>query len=153
MVATEDYSDSLPPLAACDERLRLPDRVVSGDCSPETPTDPYVRDYRIRFLWLPLRYAIDGMSDGWSRQGISCQEALEPGPWRAIPVPTAQPLEPGADRSLFKASQRGTVASDSVVLVMTTEFLTQSRVLRGKWEVAVTPTPDPDCVQTPAQAA
>ena len=25
-------------------------RVAAGDCSPAAPTDPYVRDYRIRFL-------------------------------------------------------------------------------------------------------
>ena len=30
--------------------VRSPGRVAPGDCSPGAPTDPYVQDYRIRFL-------------------------------------------------------------------------------------------------------
>jgi CRP-like cAMP-binding protein len=33
-------------------------RVVSGDCSPETPTEPDVRNYRIRLFGSRLRYAM-----------------------------------------------------------------------------------------------
>jgi hypothetical protein len=32
-------------------------RVAPGDCSPGAPTDPYVQDYRIRFLKQPLRFS------------------------------------------------------------------------------------------------
>ncbi len=33
------------------------DFVDNADCSPAAPTDPYVRDYRIRFLKYQVRFA------------------------------------------------------------------------------------------------
>jgi len=38
-------------------------RVAPGDCSPGAPTDPYVQDYRIRFLKEHLRFDDDTPSE------------------------------------------------------------------------------------------
>ena len=53
-------------------------RVAPGGYPPRAPTDPDVRDSRIRLLGLRFRCAaIDGVDDAWGRQGVVAQQSLE----------------------------------------------------------------------------
>ena len=71
------------------------DRVVPGGCPPGTPTDPDMQNYRIRFLWLRLCFATDGMHDAWPRQRITRNEPQKPRPRRSVlAAPSAEPLVP-----------------------------------------------------------
>ena len=76
-------------------------RVGLGGHPPRPPTDPYVRNYRIRFLRPRFRYAISGLMTG-SQVGerVSLQQEVEPLPGqvgrsRAATEPLApDPLDP-----------------------------------------------------------
>jgi hypothetical protein len=71
------------------------DRVAPANCSPGAPTDPYVRNYRIRFLKEPLRFA-DGVPSA-AKRVLRCF-AEDHGKLPCPPlVPTRGPWYAGAD--------------------------------------------------------
>lgn len=49
-------------------------RVDLGSCPPRPPTDPYVRNYRIRFLRSQVRYASSGLMTNF---GVGQRIALQ----------------------------------------------------------------------------
>ncbi len=64
----------------------------------------------------------------------------------------AEPLVPEPGNAGGEATQRGTVARDAVVLIVTTEFLGQQLLLLSHGLVSMDTTPARNGLQTPAQA-
>src|SRR5262249_29828 len=73
-------------------------RVARGGCPPRAPTDPYVRDYRIRLLGLGTRCeTIDRLhhTGGWKRIPLKHRAKPIPSHPCAVRAPV-QPLPPNA---------------------------------------------------------
>ncbi len=83
------------------------DRVDVGDCSPTSPTDPYVRTLRIRFLKSRVRCVPELGADGANRsKRVTPEYATEFLPvHRPNAVAAIKPLTPSALDFLLKPGQ------------------------------------------------
>ena len=70
----------------------------------------------------------------------------------ALVAPTTQPAAPSPTGVITSVSKRLDIATDTIVLVVDTQFRTQRPILLGQWLMAVIPTPRPYPFHEPAQA-
>ena len=131
------------------------DRVAPGGFPPGAPTDPNVRNSRIRFLKLSIRYATaHGVDRVQIRQGMACQNLAKPGP-RSTPCPPSphEPLPPDLEYLVAKTGQCRAIARDPVVRRVSSQFLAQCLVLFRERVVAMRPAPLGDLLDRPREPA
>jgi hypothetical protein len=79
----------------------------------------------------------------WKRQFMSHGRFIrEPVEAPLVATPT-QPVPPGPPGMLKERCQRLDIATDTMVVVIATQFGTQRPILLGQWLMAVRPTPCP----------
>src|SRR5215813_3703183 len=92
-------------------------RVARGGCPPRAPTDPYVRDYRIRLLELGTRCeTIDRLhhTGGWKRIPLKHRAKPIPSHPCAVRAPV-QPFPPNAPDLIPVSLQGAKVSGEAVV--------------------------------------
>jgi len=129
-------------------------RVAPGSRPPGAPTDPDVRDSRIRLLGLRVRHGtVDAVDDARGRQGVVCQQ-----PAKLLPVETgfaraaAEPFAPETLGLLAESAQSSRVARDPVVAVVPAQLAVQSRLLVGHAVVPMPPAPAAHPLERTAEA-
>ena len=91
---------------ARERRRQSEDRVAPGRCRPGAPTDPYVRDWRIRFLESQFRCAaVNRMNSAHGHQRIALEKMSEHFPRHlALAVAAIEPLLPAPPDCMVEAS-------------------------------------------------
>ena len=119
------------------------DRVAPGDCSPGAPTEPDVRNSRIRFLGLGIRCdTINTVNDVRRGQWIVFEQTTEARPGHArMPRAPVEPLAPHPFDLPAISRQGASIAGDAEVSVMPVQLATQCRMLFSYRSVPVKPTP------------
>jgi len=124
-----------------------PGRVAPGRHRPGAPTDPDVRDWRIRLLSSWLRCRTEGRVDGdRRREWIALLQLFKPWPrHRALRPTPIQPLLPSATHFPAEPRDRHRVPGDPIVAVVAVEFAAERRVLPDERGVSMVPTRTGHC--------
>src|SRR5947207_6122917 len=126
-----------------DARRLRPGRVAPGSRPPGAPTDPDVRDSRIRLFRSRVRCTtIDRVDGDGCGERIACLEPLEVRPGEVRPSASAtQPLPPPLAHGVAEPRDRRRVPGDPVVAVVAAEFPGEHRMLPRDWRMSMLPTP------------
>src|SRR5262249_23464678 len=121
---------------------------------PRAPTDPYVRDYRIRLLGLGTRCeTIDRLhhTGGWKRIPLKHRAKPIPSHPCAVRAPV-QPLPPNAPDLISVPLQGRKVSGEAVVGVVALQLALELAMLRRNRQVTVGPAPSPDGPERPGHS-
>ena len=123
-----------------------------GGCPPRAPTDPYLHTLEHTAPQVMDSLLDVGVDDLGPRKRITPQQPFEPIPdHHATAIAAIKPLSPCAGNCPKEPVQRLCVARDSIVRVMSADFLAQFRVLFRNRKVSVRPTPLRDAPHCAAQ--
>jgi len=145
--------------SACDQPpssavRRFGFRVDLGGCPPRPPTDPYVQNYRIRFLRPRFRYATSGLhTNPQIRKRVALQKEVEPLPGQVgCSRAATEPLAPDPLGPMMQAAERLRVPGDSVVPAVPAQLAEKLCVLPRHGRVPVPLTPPVELPQEPSKS-
>ena len=126
--------------------------VATGDGSPAAPTDPDVRDGRIRLLDVAKLRGVHTVNHACRLERVTLEQAVELGPVQLRRSGSAaEPLPPAALDLKAQTLQRLDVPSDAKVGIMAAKLAVQHRPLFRHRKVAVAAAPLVETTQGPGE--